>query len=241
MKTAFITGASRGIGKQTAIKFAKEGFSVVAVYNKNKAMAEELISKLKDFGVGAIAVAADVSDKNSIFSAYEAAKTYFHHIDTLVNCAGVSLSSVFQDVSETDLKKIIDVNLLGTMYATQAVLPDMIARKAGSIINVSSMWGLTGASLEVVYSASKAGVIGFTKALAKEVAPSFVRVNCVAPGAILTDMLSCYTKSDLQAIADETPLMRLGTPEEIADAIYFLSTQNFITGQILSVDGGMVI
>lgn len=241
MKTAFITGASRGIGRATAIKFAKEGYSVVAVYNKNKALCDNLIEELKSYNGAAIAVCADVSDKKSIFSAFLTAKSFFHHIDVLVNCAGISKTAVFQTVLEEDIKKVLEVNLLGTMYASQAVLPDMIERKSGSIVNVSSMWGLVGASCEVVYSASKAGVIGFTKALAKEVALSNIRVNCVAPGAILTDMLSCYTKSELQAIADETPLMRLGTPEEIADAIYFLSTQNFITGQILSVDGGMVI
>jgi len=241
MKTVFITGASRGIGRATAIKFAHEGYSVVALYNKNKACAEKLIEELKSFNVSAIAICGDVSDKSSIFSAYKAAKDYFHRIDTLINCAGISLQSVFQNASESDIKRVLDVNLLGTMYATQAVLPDMIDNKSGSIVNVSSMWGITGASCEVVYSASKAGVIGFTKALAKEVALSNIRVNCVAPGAIFTDMLSGYNKSELQAIADETPLMRLGTSEEIADAIYFLSTQSFITGQILSVDGGMVI
>lgn len=241
MKTVFITGASRGIGRAAAIKFAKEGYNVVAVYFNSKTQAEELVSKLKEFGVGAIAVLADVSDKKSIFSAYETAKAFFHRIDILVNCAGIAKSDLFQHVSESDIKNILDVNLLGTMYASQAVLPNMIERQSGSIVNVSSMWGLTGASCEVVYSASKAAVIGFTKSLAKEVAMSFIRVNCVAPGAVLTDMLSEYSTSELQAIADNTPLMRLGKPEEIADAIYFLATQEFITGQILSVDGGMVI
>ena len=164
-------------------------------------------------------------------------------IDTLVNNAGIAQQKLFTDLTDEDWQAMIDVNLGGTFRTCRAALPEMIRQKRGTIINISSMWGQVGASCEVAYSAAKAGVIGLTKALAKEVAPSGITVNCIAPGAIRTPMLDCFTEEDLAALAEETPVGRIGTPEDVAAACVFLASDGarFITGQVLGVNGGFVI
>ncbi len=233
MRNILITGASRGIGAATARAFAKHGDKVIINYNKSQETAIRLAEE-----IGGIAIKADVSKSEEVRAMFAKAG----RVDVLINNAGVAGFSMFDDLTDDEWSRIIDTNLSGVFYCTREVLPQMISRKSGVIINVSSIWGITGAACEVAYSAAKAGVIGMTKALAKEVGPSGIRVNCVAPGAIDTDMNSSLDKDSLSALCDETPLGRLGRPEEIADAIVYLANEKgFITGQILSPNGGLVI
>ncbi|MBQ3754605.1 MAG: SDR family oxidoreductase, partial [Clostridia bacterium] len=189
-------------------------------------------------GLGVVAVKCDVRDENSVKSAVEFAKKRFGRIDVLVNNAGVSKSGLLIDLDEKDWDDVFDVNVKGVFRMTKAVLPDMLARRSGAVVNVSSIWGQVGASCEVAYSSSKAAVIGFTKALAKEVAPMGVRVNAVAPGAVDTDMMKEYSADEIKDICKEIPLGRLAKPEEIADAVLFLSENEYTTGAILAVNGG---
>lgn len=237
MKTVLITGAGGGIGKAIAEKFAKENYFPILHYHQS----QETEALAKRFN--GIAVQADLSEISEIEHMTSQVLKEVSHIDVLVNNAGMSISGLLTDISPETRKKLFAVNVLGTIECTRLLLPSMIHRKAGSIINISSMWGQVGASCEVDYSASKSAIIGFTKALAQEVAPSHIRVNCIAPGVIQTKMLDCYDEATLQALAEETPLQRLGTPEDIAEAVYFLNSESasFITGQILGVNGGFVI
>lgn len=237
MKTALITGASGGIGSAIARKLAGDGYFVILHYHRNPD-AELLAQQLHG-----TAVRADLENVSEIEAMIANALRQAGHIDILVNNAGISLSGLLTDISPDVRKKIFSVNILSAMECARLVLPDMIHRKSGNIINISSMWGQVGASCEVDYSATKAAMIGFTKALAQEVAPSQIRVNCVAPGVIRTGMLNCYNAETLQNLAEETPLGRLGTPEDVANAVGFLcsSASDFITGQILGVNGGFVI
>ncbi|MBQ7504513.1 MAG: SDR family oxidoreductase [Ruminococcus sp.] len=240
IKTVLITGASRGIGRTTACAFAKEGYSVIINYNHSEKQAEELVSKLNsNYGVQCRAVKADVSNPIEVKDMFGAIDS----VDVLVNNAGISSQKLFTDIKDDEWKKTIGVNLNGVFYCCKNALPQMINRKSGVIINISSMWGEVGASCEVHYSASKAGVIGLTKALAKEVAPSGVRVNCIAPGVIMTDMMEDFDGETINELKAETPLGRLGTPEDIAAAALFLASDNasFITGQTLGVNGGFII
>ncbi|HOV42272.1 MAG TPA: SDR family NAD(P)-dependent oxidoreductase, partial [Oscillospiraceae bacterium] len=186
METVLITGASRGIGRETAKLFSKNGFNVVINYNKSEKDALELLSEIKN----AAAIRADVSNRKEVFEMIEKANSIFGGIDILVNNAAVAGQMLFQDISEEEWDRIFDTNVKGAFNCTQAVLPHMLHKKSGKIINISSIWGITGASCEVHYSASKAALIGFTKALAKELGPSGITVNCVAPGIINTDMNS---------------------------------------------------
>ena len=220
--------------------FAKAGYSVIINYNHSEKQAEELASKLnKTYGVESRAVKADVSNPAEVTAMFEEIGS----VDVLVNNAGISSQKLFTDITDDEWKKTIGVNLDGVFYCCKNALPHMIRQKSGAIINISSMWGEVGASCEVHYSASKAGVIGLTKALAKEVAPSGVRVNCIAPGVIMTDMMSDYDDKTINELKDETPLGRLGTPEDIAAAALFLASDDasFITGQTLGVNGGFII
>ncbi|MDE7122070.1 MAG: 3-oxoacyl-ACP reductase FabG [Oscillospiraceae bacterium] len=237
MKTAFITGASGGIGSAIARKLAGDGYFVILHYHHNT-QAEELAKKLHG-----VAIQADLSDISEIEKMTESVIKTAGHVDVLINNAGMSVSGLLTDISPDVRKKIFAVNILGAMECTRLLLPQMIHRKSGNIINISSMWGQVGASCEVDYSATKAAMIGFTKALAQEVAPSQIRVNCVAPGVIRTGMLDGYNAETLQNLAEETPLGRLGTPEDIANAVRFLCSPeaDFITGQMLSVNGGFII
>lgn len=242
-KVALITGASRGIGAAIAIALAKSGYSVAICYNSNEQKANDIVTALNSEGLTSAAFKADITIQNDITNLCANVKNVLGNIELLVNNAGISQQKLFCELSETDIDKMLDTNIKGAMLCSKAVLPDMISRHKGCIINIASMWGETGASCEVHYSAAKAAIIGFTKALAKELAPSGIRVNCVSPGAVDTDMLAFFTQDDKQAIINDTPLGRLGSAEDIANAVEFLSSDkaSFITGQILSVNGGILI
>ncbi len=215
MKTVLITGGSRGIGAACVRQFAAAGDTVYFFYRKNHAAATALAAE-----TGAVAVQCDVSDPAAVQKAFADLPTF----DVLVNNAGIAAFSLFQDLSEEDWEGMMQTHLGGTFRCTKAVLPDMIAKHQGEIVNISSMWGQVGASCEVAYSAAKAGIIGLTKALAKEVGPSGIRVNCVAPGVIATDMNAQLSQETLENLAEETPLGRLGTPGEVAQVVHWLTT-----------------
>lgn len=238
MKTVLITGASRGIGAASARLFKQHGYNVIINYNNSRAKAELLAKEL-----GATAIKADVSDKTQVENMFSEIEKTFGGVDVLVNNAGISKIKLFSDITEDEWDRMFDVNVKGMFNCTQAVLGYMIHNKCGKIINISSMWGITGASCEVHYSASKAAVIGFTKALAKELGPSGICVNCVAPGVVKTDMCKDLTNEDIDVLKEETPLERIGEPEDIAKTILFLAENSgdFITGQVISPNGGLVI
>ena len=234
-KTIFVTGGSRGIGA-AVVRRAAGKYNVVFTYNTHSECAEQL---LKEFGaLGVCAVQCDVRDENSVKSAVEFAVKRFGKIDILVNNAGISKSGLLIDTDAKDFDDVFDVNVKGAFLVTKAILKDMLSMGEGSIVNVASIWGQVGASMEVVYSASKAAIIGFTKALSQEVAPMHVRVNAVAPGAVDTDMMKCYTEAEIKDICNSIPLGRLAKPEEIADAILFLAESEYTTGTVLPVNGG---
>ena len=223
-----------------AAAFARSGYSVILNYNKSKAEAEALAAELTEkYKTSCRAVKADVSNPDEVRAMFEIAGA----VDVLINNAGISQQKLFTDITDEDWKKTIGVNLDGVFYCCREALKPMISKKSGVIINISSMWGEVGASCEVHYSASKAGIIGLTKALAKEVAPSGIRVNCIAPGVIMTDMMSDFDENTLNELKEETPLGRLGKPEDIAAAALFLASDeaSFITGQTLGVNGGFII
>lgn len=238
MKTVLITGAGGGIGTAIAEKFAEQGYFPVLHYHHSQKETEKLAEKLHG-----IAVQADLSEISEIESMTSQILKETGHIDVLINNAGMSVSGLLTDISSEIRRKLFSVNVLGAIECTRLLLPQMIHRKSGCILNISSMWGQVGASCEVDYSASKAALIGFTKALAQETGLSRIRVNCIAPGVIQTRMLDCYDETTLSELAGETPLNRLGTPEDIAEAAIFLCSDkaDFITGQVLGVNGGFVI
>lgn len=242
-KTVLITGASRGIGRACALTFAKAGWQVIIGYNKSEEEAKRLEAVLTLEGFSALAVRADVTDREQVKQLFWEARKAYGTIDALVNNAGISEFRLFTDITEEQWDLMFDTNCKATYLCSQIALEDMISEKKGSIINISSMWGQVGASCEVHYSASKAAIIGLTKALAKELGPSNVRVNCVAPGVIETDMMKEVSQEIKEVLCEETPLMRLGTAEEVAKVVYFLASDkaSFMTGQILGVNGGFVI
>lgn len=239
MGTAVITGASHGIGAQTALLLAEKGHNVVINYNTGRESALALCEKI---GRNAIAVRADVSKPEEVAEMLRLSRETFGFADILINNAGISVSGLVTDISDSELDRVIDVNLKGTFNCCRAFLPDMVHEKYGRIVNVSSMWGRAGASCEVAYSASKAGVIGLTKALAKEVGPSGITVNCIAPGVIDTAMNACYDGETMRTLAEETPVGRLGTVTDVALAAEFFTRRenSFITGQVLGVDGAYI-
>jgi len=243
MKTALITGASKGIGKETAKLFAQQGYNVLINYKTSVKLADELCLDLAGKGLIATAYKADVSNRQEVNGMVDFILAKYGGIDILVNNAGISHISLFGDTLEEQWDNVISVNLKGVFNCCQAVLPHMLKNKKGKIINVSSIWGITGASCEVAYSASKAGVIGLTKALAKELGPSNIQVNCVAPGIIETNMNSNFNEAELLSLKEETPLMRFGSAQEIAKSIYFLASEDasFYTGQVFSPNGGYLI
>ena len=234
-KTIFITGGSRGIG-EAIVREAAGKMNVAFTYFNSEERALLLQYELRDMGV--IAVKCDVRDKLSVAQAVNAVKERFGRIDILVNNAGVACDGLLIDLSDEQWKDCFDVNVNGTYNVTKAVLPDMLSDMRGSIVNISSVWGVVGASNEVAYSAAKAAVIGFTKALAKEVAPMGVRVNAIAPGAIDTDMMRAYNKDEIETLCRENiPLGRLGGADEIAKAALFAAESSYMSGAVLSVDG----
>lgn len=242
-KTAFVTGASRGIGRAIAKQLAQDGYRVGVNYLKEEEKAKALVNELRAAGCEALAVQADVSDAAAVTAAIHTVEREFSPIDLLVNNAGISQQDLFQYTDAALWRRLFAVNVDGAYNTIQAVLPDMIARQNGCIVNISSMWGLRGASCEVGYSATKAAVIGLTRSLAMELAPSGIRVNCVAPGVIHTDMVDKLGQETIDALREQTPIGRLGTPEDIAQAVAFLASGNasFITGQVLTADGGFIL
>lgn len=237
MKTVLITGASRGIGAATARYFGERGWKVIVNCNKHEAAARKLADE-----IGGVVFGADVGDREDCRRLIEFALERFGELDALVNNAAVSEVGLFTDISDEAAERLTEVDLIAPMRLSKLILPSMIRRKSGAIVNVSSMWGQVGASCEVHYSAAKAGLIGFTKALAKETAPSGIRVNCVAPGVIDTEMNGHLSKEELSVLADEIPMCRIGRPEEVAECIYFLCENgSYITGQVLSPNGGLIV
>ena len=238
-KTALITGASRGIGAEIAREFAKAGYNVVVNYFKNREKAEALAKE-----IGGTAFCADVSDFSQAEKMIKEAEKNFGTVDVLVNNAGVALpQKLLVDTTEVEWNRLFDVNVKGAFNCTKTVLDGMITKHSGSIINISSVWGVTGGSCEVAYSASKAAIIGFTKALAKELGPAGIRVNCVAPGVIDTDMNAHLSAEDIEALKEETPLGVTGTPSDVAKTVLFLASDSakFITGQVITADGGLTV
>ena len=242
-KIALVTGASGGIGQAIARRLADEGFSLCLHYHKNEQAAKALAAALNAQGVRAVALAADLADEAQAAALVAECEKTLGAVDVLVNNAGISKQGLLTDLSAADWRQMFGVHVDGAFYLSRAVLPAMIRKKAGRIIQISSMWGISGGSCEVAYSAAKAALIGFTKALAKEVGPSGITVNCVAPGVIDTPMNAHLSSDDLAALADETPLCRIGTPAEVANAVAFFAGDQsaFITGQVLAVDGGITV
>jgi len=238
-KTVLITGGSRGIGKSMVYAFARAGYNVLLNFNKSESLANEIASEFTNVKI----YGADVGNQENVIKMIEYAKEHFGGIDILINNAGISCNGLFQELQSDEWERLMNVNLTGVYNCSKAVLPEMISKKQGKIINISSVWGMVGASNEVAYSASKAGVIGLTKALAKEVGPSNIQVNCIAPGIIMTDMVSDYSMEELNAITDQIPLGRIGSTSDVADLALFLASDsaNYITGQVFSPNGGWVI
>ena len=238
MRTVLINGGSRGIGAAMVRRFAKAGDSVAFTYKSSVEAAERLAKE-----TGALALCADSADSCAVAAAVERVTAERGAPAVLINNAAISSFSLFTDLTDEEWARIFAVNVHGAFYYSRAVLPAMISKKAGRIINVSSMWGTVGASCEVHYSATKAALHGMTLALAREVGPSGITVNALAPGVIDTEMNAALTEEDRRALSEATPLSRLGTPEEVAEAAFFLAGAgaDFITGQILGVDGGVIL
>ncbi len=242
-KTVIITGASKGIGSHMAILFAEKGYNVVVNYNTSAESALLLQRSLAENGHSVIAHKANVANKLDVELMVKETLYNFGSVDVLINNAGIAGQSLFTDITELEWDNMININLKGVFNCCQAVLPTMISNKSGKIINISSMWGVTGASCEAHYAASKAGVIGLTKSLAKEVGPSGITVNCIAPGIIDTQMNSALPEDDIKSFIEGLPIKRMGTTMDIAKAALYLASDDasYITGQTICIDGGMTI
>lgn len=238
MKTAIVTGGAKGIGAAIVKRLIGDGFKVALCYNNSEEQASGLCAEL---GANCRAYKLDITDSTAVNDVFAHIEKDFGEISVLVNNAGIAEQALFTDITDEMWHRMLEVNLSGTFYCCRAVLPFMIHRKSGKIINISSIWGEIGGSCEVHYSAAKAGVIGMTKALAKEVGLSGITVNSVSPGVILTDMTSHFDENTMNELKDETPLNRIGTPEDVAGTVAFLASGNadFITGQDIAVNGGM--
>ena len=243
MKYALITGASGGIGTATARAFAQAGYGVAIHAHRSVDKLHALAQELSALSVPVLEVCADLSDPVQAKTMVDNVLEKFCQLDILVCCSGLSHVGLVTDIDPQQWKTLFGVNVDGMHYCCQAVLPHMVHRKEGCILTVSSMWGQVGASCEVAYSATKGAVIAYTKALAQEVGPSNIRVNCIAPGVIATEMNAHLSPEDMAALADETPLGRIGTPEECAACALFLASEgaSFVTGQVLAPNGGLVI
>ena len=240
-KIAIVTGASRGIGREIAKQLARNSIKVIANYNHSEKEAIELKEELEKENIMIDIVKADVTKREEVKTLVQFALEKYHKIDILINNAGISEYKIFTDETDEDWNRVINTNLYSAFVMSQEVIPNMIHYKNGCIINISSIWGMVGASLEVLYSISKAGINGMTKALAKELGPSNIRVNAIAPGIIDTDMNANFSKEDLNQLKEDTPLGKIGTPEDVAKCVKWLVEDNFTTGQIISVNGGWVI
>lgn len=238
MKTVFITGGSRGIGRAMVELFSENGYNVAFTYKSSEEEARLLGEKCS-----ALPIKADSASETEINNAVKAAIDAFGAVDCLINNVAISSFSLFTDVTAEEWNNMFSVNVTSAFLYTRAFLPGMIKRKSGRIINVSSMWGIVGSSCEVAYSATKAALIGLTKALAKEVGPSGITVNAIAPGVIDTKMNSALSEEDINALKDETPLMRIGAPRDVAEAALFLASDaaSFITGDVMNVSGGYIV
>ena len=238
-RCVLISGGDRGIGAAAARAFWQAGYRVAVLYHTHAEAAAALEKELP----GLLAVQCDVASRASCEVAFHTVEQAVGHVDVLVSNAGIAQQKLFTDITPEEWQHMLDVNLSGAFHLCQLALPGMIRRKAGRILTVSSMWGQTGGSCEVHYSAAKAGLIGLTKALAKEEGPSGITVNCVAPGVIDTDMMAAFTAEDKAALAEETPVGRLGSADEVAQLLVFLAGESagYITGQVFGVNGGLVI
>lgn len=241
--TVLVTGGAGGIGGAVCREFAAAGYKVAINYFKSEESANRIVDEILEAGGMAKAYKADVSQPAEVSKMVVDVMADLGHVDVLINNAAVAYQGLITDTTDVIYDRLMDVNMKGAFNATKAVLPGMINRKDGVIINISSMWGEVGASCEVIYSASKAALLGFTKSLAKEVGPSGIRVNCISPGVVDTPMNSAHGERDMEELSNETPLERIGKPEEIAKATLFLASENasFITGQILGINGGFII
>ena len=242
-KTVFVTGASRGIGKEVALKYAENGYNVVINYASDKTDVESLKKEFEEKNVETIIEKADVTNSNQIEELVKKAIEKFGKIDVLVNNAGITKDNLLMRMSEEEFDKVIEVNLKGTYIVTKAVTKYMMKKRSGSIINLSSVVGVAGNAGQTNYSASKAGIIGFTKSVAKELASRNIRANAVAPGFIETDMTAVLPDTVKENIHNQIPLKRMGTAKEVANLIYFLGSEesSYITGQVINIDGGMVM
>ena len=240
-KIALVTGASGGIGGACAEKLAQEGYTVLVHGCHGLRQAEALADRLCAEGHDAHAVFCDLADSESVQAMCRDVLALYHRVDALALCAGISHTGLLCDMTDAQWRAVMDVNVSGMFYLIRALAPGMVSRNEGAIVTVSSMWGRVGSSCEAAYSATKGAVIALTKALAKELGPSGIRVNCVAPGVILTDMCAQVDPETLEELAQETPLGRNGTPEDVAKAMAFLAEADFITGNVLNVDGGFAI
>jgi len=243
MKNVLVTGATGGIGRAVAEAFCKCGYNVALhTHSKTDSANKLALEAAKNYGVKTCAVSADISKGKEVEEMFRRLENDFGKIDVLVNNAGVSLVSMLCDTTEEDWDRVMDINLKGAFLCSKAVCGNMVHNKWGRIINISSVWGVCGASCEVAYSASKAGLVGFTKALAKELAPSGITVNAVSPGLIDTEMNSHLSEGDVKTLCDEIPVGRMGTPEEVANAVLFLASEgaSYVTAQNITVDGGWI-
>ena len=238
-KVALITGASRGIGRASAKMLAKNNFKVIANYNKSEESINDLKRELKEENIEIDTYKADITKKEEIKNMVKYVLDKYGKIDVLINNAGISQIKLFTDITDEDWENMLNTNLSSVFYVTKEVLPSMINKKEGHIINITSVWGITGASCEVHYSASKAGIIGLTKALAKELAPSNIKVNAIAPGYINTDMNKELNNEEVEEVKNEIPLKRIGEPEDVANCIKYLVESEYITGQVIKIDGRM--
>ena len=242
-KLALITGSSRGIGRCTARKFAEEGYNIIINYKDNEEMAESIVKEINEIGRIAIAIKADVSKYDEVEKMFEQIFKYFKRLDVLINNAGIADLTLFNDIDESHWRRLFDTNVHGMFNCCKFAVPKMVEQKQGVILNMSSIWGIVGSSCETHYSATKGAINAFTKALAKELGPSNIRVNAVAPGAVETDMISEVPDEILEKIKEITPLGEIGKPEKIAEYLYFLASDlsDHMTGQIISPNGGFTI